>query len=175
MQFFNVEKLFDFVLICLFSWNCSAVLCYVAVKRAFLSGLRQNLFDIILTHVNWWHCGETGEWRRMKKNKIDWSTELDEASTRHIECVFCLLSLFLKSQYWSKDYWLGWVLTVLCFFYFSLHFQLHGLTHTIRHMLVWRNLYPRKYIEIETCHRLNPKIPQQCSSPPPAFKLNSQT
>lgn len=83
-----------------------------------------------------WHMwiDDTAERREWRKKSIDlFSIELDEASTRHIECVFCLLSLFLKSQYWSKDYWLG-VNCALLFLFIS--FMV--LLTLSRHMLARR-------------------------------------
>ena len=154
MQFFNVEKLFDFILICLFSWkSLCCVLCLMRLVNEHLClWMWRVRGKICLTFF--WHMWIDDTVKRTDKKSIDlFSIELDEASKtktrresererereKQKKCVFCLLLLFSKSQYWSKDYWLGVNCALLLLpssFFFLMLFNLrHSSTPTIQYML----------------------------------------
>lgn len=104
------------------------LLCGVAGKRAFVSGIEGKSV---------WHSSDTCELMTLWRDEEKWKNRLicslwslmkhPQDTLNGKKCVFCLLSLFSKSQYWSKDYWLGVNALLFCpALLFSLHL-LHGL------------------------------------------------
>lgn len=114
-----------------------------------------------------------------KNKSIDlFSIELDEASTKthraeqREKCVFCLLSLFSKSQYWSKDYWLGvnWALAIFsaCFiFTFSLSRLFNTCSRHWNCLQLKQHTSPRlKHATLSTIKSPNPTAVPHLDDPP---------
>lgn len=113
MQFFNVEKLFDFILICLFGWNG----CASSLLLLLLLWLVNEHFCRGIERKSVWHSPDTcelmtpewsrGWWKRsaQKINRLIYSPRRLMKHPQDTSNVFfvCLSN----SQYLSKDYWLG--------------------------------------------------------------------
>lgn len=163
MQFFNVEKLFDFILICLFGWNgcASSSLLLWLVNEHFCRGLREKSV---------WHSPDTCELMTLrveresaveKINRLIYSPRRLMKHPQDTSNVFfvCLSN----SQYLSKDYWLGvnWALLLLH------HRFLHALAGASN---IVDDIYILWITQVQSHpHRLNPQ-PQYARSLGPYHK-----